>query len=145
VDELGHRLRRPLRRGTVRQRLSAVVMLLALMPALTFFGHWACPYLKAPAADAALAIASSAHAHAEHGLAHLPRTGVTDHSHQGYGESGGLGARSNVQAPLALLNEATIFSSVILMAGLVALGAWRPSRVMTISPQLPPPRPVPFA
>lgn len=110
-------------------------MLLAVLPAITYFGHWEIPHVAIPGTDLYIGLPGTSTS-PEGGHSHASDT--SDHSRHGHGESG-KGASTGAPTIAAVLNEAVMFFGLMAVAG-VALLAWRPSRVLTIAPPLQPPR-----
>jgi len=124
------------RRQAARNRLFAGLMLLAILPAVTYFGHWEIPHLGIPGTDLYIALPGNSPPTAERGHSHAADT--SDHSRHGHGTSG-EGASASAPATAAVFNEAVMFFGLMVVAA-VALFAWRPSRILTITPVLQPPR-----
>ncbi len=111
-------------------------MLFAILPAVTYFGHWEIPQLGIPGTNLYIGLPETSPSTPERGHSHAADT--SDHSRHGHGESG-KGASSGATTIAAVLGEAVMFFGLMAVAA-VALFAWRPFRVLTVAPPLQPPR-----
>ncbi len=123
-------------RQAARNRLFAWLLLFAILPAVTYFGHWEIPQLGIPGTNLYIGLPGTSPATPERGHSHAADS--SDHSRHGHGTSG-EGASASAPATAAVFNEAVMFFGLMVVAA-VALFTWRPSRILTITPVLQPPR-----
>ncbi len=120
-----------------RQRRAALWLLLALLPMLTFAGHWP-SHIDIPGTNlyVTLPFASQAHDHAGAGDDH------GRHCHANAANCSDVPAAAGVS--FALMNEtiATLGVGALMVA--IALASWQAPPALAISPELRPPKRAPL-
>lgn len=135
--EASPRLRRLVRTARFRHLL----LLVAILPSLTFLGHWALQF-DIPGTNSYLVVVP--------GEAH--DDSHTGHSHEQHCHAG-VATCTDIPftgaSPFALMHDAVFYLGASAVLIFLGLNTWRPRKSMTIAPLLEPPRtrslPVPFA
>ncbi len=119
------------------QRRLALVLLFALLPTLSYFGHWPEVSFAIPGSSLVLGLpGSAAHTHAAD-----PGSGAGGHTSHCHSEAASCSdAPFTGVSAFAMLNETVAFLGAAGLLTLLALCWWRPVSSQPLSPELRPPR-----
>jgi len=135
------------RRAAARLQLQSKFLLLAILPALMFFGHWPEITVHVPGSslDLTVPFASEDAAHQPAGAVTGPTAGSSGDAHE-HAQHCHADAASCTDAPFTgasafgLLNDTLLLLGAGALMTLVIASAWRPGREAQIGPDLRPPR-----
>lgn len=122
------------------RRVREWALLVALLPSLTFVGHWR-PHVDIPGTNLYVGLPAPAGESQPHTHSGQTRDGGDDHASHCHANASSCTDVPYVGASaFALLTESASFIGAAVVLTAVALAAWRPHRTLAIAPEPRPPR-----
>ena len=122
--------------GVVSTRVQYVTLLVAILPSLTFVGHWSLN-LDVPGTDLYLTLIAASH-HDDELARHDDQQAHTNHCHANAASCTDVPFTG--ASPFASLHDSIAYMGAAALLVVLAFGTWRPSSTLTVGPELRPPR-----
>jgi hypothetical protein len=122
--------------GVFSTRAQYIVLLVAILPSLTFLGHWSLN-LDIPGTDLYLTLIAASHHDDEH-AGHEDEQAHTNHCHANAASCTDVPFTG--ASPFALLHDSIAHLGAAALLVVLTIGAWRPWSTLTVGPEPRPPR-----
>ena len=122
--------------GVLSTRVQYIALLVAILPSLTFLGHWSLN-LDIPGTDLYLTLIAASDHHDEH-AGHDDPQAHTNHCHANAASCTDVPFTG--ASPFAFLHDSIAYLGAGALLVVLTLRAWRPWSALTVGPELRPPR-----
>lgn len=122
--------------GAFNTRVQYLALLVAILPSLTFLGHWSLK-IDVPRTDLYLTLIAPSHHDDEH-AGNDDQQAHTNHCHANAASCTDVPFTG--ASPFALLGDSIAYLGAATLLVALTLGIWRPWATLTVGPELRPPR-----